>query len=76
MGFLHLLGYYLTVKRGKDFDTHIEKKARALKKIQKVEEKYGVKLTTPKPEKPKEPETEEDLDDEERTLLQIVRDRQ
>jgi len=58
-------------ERGKDFDAHIEKKARSLKKIQKVEEKYGVKLTA-EPKKPQKETEKEDKDDEERTVLSLV----
>ena len=59
-------------ERGKDFDAHIEKKARSLKKIQRVEEKYGVSLTPKPPEPEKEPEKEEDDDNESRSVLSLV----
>ena len=58
-------------ERGKDFDAHIEKKARSMKKIQAVEKKYGVKLYPEKPE-PKKPKKEDGKEDEDRTLLQVV----
>jgi len=58
-------------ERGKDFDAHIEKKARSMKKIQAVEKKYGVKLYPEKPE-PKKPQEKDKKEDEERTLLQVV----
>ena len=65
-------------ERGVDFDTHIEKRAKELKKIQEIEEKYGVKLRSAPEKKPEKAKTDETEKDEEkdgkkpRSILSVV----
>jgi len=62
-------------ERGKDFDKHIEKLARAKLKIKRVEEKYGVTLTTPPPETKDGPSGKKEKGNEKSNVLSVVRDR-
>jgi len=63
-------------ERGIDFDTHIEKRAREVKKIQEVEKKHGVKLTktVEKPAEviPNKDEIEVEDENGKRSFLSVV----
>uniref|UniRef100_A0A6H1ZM60 Putative portal protein n=1 Tax=viral metagenome TaxID=1070528 RepID=A0A6H1ZM60_9ZZZZ len=63
-------------ERGIDFDTHIEKRAREVKKIQEVEKKHGVKLTKtvekPAEVTPNKDEIEVEDENGKRSFLSVV----